>query len=177
MAGGHFIVVRLPLLAARLKEQLSPEEIGAVVGVGDSGTRFARMIRSDAPTIDVTTLEFNRDRSKRELHVQGTTQPNDVLVDDIGVSGTTIEAVRKMAGDVALVAIGLLYDSSTTRRRMGIAVRAGVLYTRTGGGTPPINSISSLRENPERLDDLASRYFTSTNVAQLFKDIIRGEDQ
>lgn len=177
-AGGRFIVANLGDLACALAGRLTQSEVARIVGVGDSGTDFARRIRQSAPWIDVVTVRFDRDRARRELAVG--TLPRilgglAILIDDAAVSGRTLQVVRDALNrDVETAGVGLLFDSTRSRRRTGISdIRFGLLYCREGGGSPPINSLATLRTMPDRLDELAGRYFGGSEA---FKQTIRGDN-
>lgn len=175
-AGGQFIVVDLDTLALALSARLDNSERQAIIGVGESGTCFARKVNPNAPKITVSTVAFNRDRVQRELLVEGQKgQQCSIPVDDVAVSGRTLEVVRQTLGlRNNTVGIGLLYDSRKTRARIEAPdIRFGLLYSREGGGTPPMNSISTLRDIPERLEELVERYFMGS-VA--IKRLIKGEN-
>lgn len=146
-----------------------------LIGIGASGTEFARRIRRDAPSVTVKTRCFSREREKRQLEAEACRLDYEpVLLDDLAVSGLTLAVARRATEPIAsTVAIGMLFNSQTTRRRIGVDdIISGVTYCRLGGGNPPINSIKTLREIPERLDDLVSRYF---NGSADFKQVIKGE--
>lgn len=168
----------LGALACALARRLTNEEVTQIVGIGDSGADFARRVYPDARQIGVTTVRFDRDRAKRELFVGalpcGLDRPL-VLVDDVMVSGRTLQIVQETLDfSVKTAGVGLLYDSTRSRRRSGIPdVRFGLLYSRIGGGSPPTNSIATLRAIPDRLDELAERYFRGSET---FKRIVRGGD-
>ena len=97
------------------------------------------------------------------------------MVDDIAVSGRTIQsAAAAVSPSVSAVGLGMLYNSRTTRRLIDVTdVRAACVYQREGGGLPPINSVATLRAVPERLDELAGRYF---NNCDAFKNAMRRTD-
>jgi hypothetical protein len=159
-------------LATRAKQLLSAGEVGRVVGVGESGTEFAQRIKPEAPTVAVTTEVFNRNRAFRVLTVEPPSELDypPVLVDDLAVSGLTLEKAGKAITPAAQTAlVGLLFNSKKTLR----AIRAGgiqdvryvVRYMRQGDGTPPINSIDTLQAIPQRLSDLAYAYFPNNVTA------------
>jgi hypothetical protein len=89
------------------------------------------------------------------------------LVDDLAVSGLTLKVAREyVSPEPQIVGVGLLYNSRTTRRRIGAAdIRAGLIYEQTGGGRVPINSLASLQAYPERAEALAERYFGDSKQA------------
>jgi len=171
----HFISVDLGLLADRAARNLSAEETRRVVGVGTSGSAFAKMITPRCAQIGVETVRFSRIREQRIL------QPEQVdldfvpvLVDDLAVSGLTLAAVNKITKPTASTClVGMLKQSRATRRLIAMDdIRAGMVYSREGGGNPPINSIGTLLAVPKRLDNLVDRYFQNS---RLFKQIVRGE--
>lgn len=147
------------------------------MGIGQSGTSFARKIRPGAPKVSVSTVTFSRDRAQRELLVErGSEELSGIPIDDVAVSGRTLEIVRQTLGlDSLTVGVGLLYDSRKTCTRIGVPdIRFGLLYARDGGGTPPMNSVATLREIPERLEGLVERYFVGSEA---IKRLIMGEEQ
>lgn len=175
MHGGHFIIINVRSLALKLAELFSPEEIQRCVGVGGSGAEFAKQINPRCPTVSVTTTQFNPEREKRELQVeQNPLGFRPVLFDDVAVSGLTLRIVRNtLTANATAAGLGMLYDNKTTRLRIGIDdVRAALIYSRNKGGNPPINSVSKLREDDSRLDELAVRYF---NNNEQLKNFIKGE--
>lgn len=122
--------------------------------------------------MQVETTEFNREREKRRLSVPEFNYC-PVVVDDIAVSGLTLWFAReRISPTPETAAVGMLYKSKTTKRRSGFTdIRAGVIYSREGGGNPPINSIATLQSVPERLNDIGERYFSDS--AEEFKDVIK----
>lgn len=143
-----------------------------IIAVGSSGSIFAQALRADPLVIPVETLEFTREREKRRLQVD-TLDYRPVVVDDIAVSGLTLCMARqRITPEPKVAAVGMLYKSKTARRRSGFDdIRAGVVYGRFGGGNPPINSLATLQNVPERLDDLANRYFD--DASEEFKVLVR----
>ncbi len=97
------------------------------------------------------------------------------MVDDIAVSGRTVQtAVAAVSSEVSAVGVGMLFKSRTTRRLMAVNdVRAACVFQREGGGMLPINSVATLRAIPDRLNELAERYFSNCDD---FKDLLRGTD-
>ena len=170
--GGQFIYVDIGALARKLSLQLTDQERQCIVGVGSSGAEFANLLSCGPPRLLVETTEFNRQREKRRLEVpQFDYKP--VVADDIAVSGLTLWFAReRISPTPETAAVGMLYKSKTTRRRSGFSdIRAGLVYSRIGGGNPPINSLNTLQLVPERLNALAERYFTES--ADAFKQIIK----
>lgn len=159
-------------LASKLTVQLTEQEQSCILGVGTSGSDFANLVSSGPPKLSVETIEFNRERDKRSLLVPEFIY-RPVVVDDIAVSGLTLSYARqRISPTPETAAVGMLYRSKTTKRRSGFNdIRAGVVYFREGGGNPPINSIATLKSVPERLEDIAERYFR--NSAEEFTDIIK----
>ncbi len=173
----HFICVDMPRLAAALALQLSDIEADAMLAVGSSGVRFGQQINANCRELPIETTCFAVQRERRILKA-GTTEllGSPLLVDDIAVSGLTMAtAVRALPVKPLACAVGMLYRSKTTGRRIGVAdIRSAVTYSRQGGGNPPINSIRTLLECPERLEALTERYFGS---APEIKQILRGARQ
>lgn len=164
------------MLATKLTNSLNEDEVTNVVGVGTSGDSFARLIKPGAETIKVVTKRYDRVREKRELEiVPRILDYKPVLVDDVAVSGLTLSlAAQRVSPEPITAAVGLMLKSKTACRRIAIAdLRSGLVYSRVGGGTPPINSISSLQEFPERLSMLSSRYFgdKSEEIKMLIREI------
>lgn len=171
MPGGRFIYVSLARLAMQLRGKLTIDERRSIVGVGTSGSTFAGQLQIP-PSVSVETKQFEREREQRTLDVTPLTIA-PVLVDDIAVSGLTLSMARqKVLPEPTTAAVGMLYRSRWTRRRVGIDdLRAGIVYCREGGGNPPINAISSLQVFPDRLGELAERYFG--DAADEFCDLIK----
>lgn len=162
-------------LALKLAGLFSPDEIERCVGVGGSGAEFAKQINPSSPSIAVATTRFNAARENRQLQAeQKMLKFRPVLFDDVAVSGLTLRIVRnELAANAKAAGLGMLYDSKTTRLRIGIDdVRAAFVYSRDKGGNPPINSVSKLREDETRLTQLTERYF---NNNKRFKNLVRGE--
>lgn len=160
--GAVFIFVPTYALARQLKKLLGNDEQERIVGVGNGGYNFASWINNVCPVIEVETVRFDVDRSRRELSVGDfNLDYKPVLVDDVAVSGQTLgSVVKSLDVSAETVAVGLLYKSKTTRKRIGVNdIRAGLTYCREGGGNPPINSYTTLRKVPERLEELAEKYF------------------
>ena len=161
-------------MAGRLANLLSVEEQASCIGIGVSGGDFVRAINPSALSIPVETRVFSIVREQRWLEAPDSEFANPVIaVDDIAVSGLTLQtAQRAIRPAVTACAVGMLYSSRQTRRRIGLAdIRTACTYSRQGGGNPPINSLKTLLEVPERLDDLAARYFDDSNA---FKELVRG---
>lgn len=158
--GGRFIYVSLADLACKLTAMLSASEQQCAIGVGCSGSEFAKMIQTQPLSIPIETLTFSKERENRILRTD-TIEYKPVLVDDIAVSGLTLALARQsLTPTPEIAAVGMLYKSKTTRKRIGIEdIRAAVVYSREGGGNPPINAMASLIAFPDRLDALAERYF------------------
>lgn len=166
----------MSLIADKLKTQLSTEQRRQLISVGSSGAALAAQLSEGCPNIGVETLVYERERANRELAVSPLKlQP--VLIDDIAVSGLTLSLARQaVQPQPETVALGMLYRSKTTRRRIGVEnVRAALIYSRLGGGSPPINSVSTLLRNPERLNILAETYFN--DCAKLFGSVLTGDRQ
>lgn len=170
--GGRFIYISLSTLANKLANQLTDQERQCIVGIGSSGSEFADILSTGPPRLRVETIEFNREREKRSLSVPEFSYC-PVVVDDIAVSGLTLWFAReRISPTPKTAAVGMLYKSRTTRRRSGFTdIRTGVVYSREGGGNPPINSITTLQSVPERLDDIAERYFK--NSIEELNDVIK----
>lgn len=170
--GGRFIYASLADLACRLTAMLSASEQQCTVGVGCSGAEFAKMIQTQPLLIPVETVTFSKERENRTLRV-GAIEYKPVLVDDIAVSGLTLALARqRLSPTPEIAAVGMLYKSRTTRKRIGIEdIRAAVVYSREGGGNPPINAVASLITFPDRLDALAERYFGK--YSDQFKAVVR----
>lgn len=142
--------------------------------MGESGSVFAGLVSPNSPTLTVETLQFNSRRESRKLDVEAKDfDYRPVLVDDVAVSGLTVRVVRNaLTTNPEMLGVGMLFDSKTTRLRLGIDdVRAAVTYSREKGGNPPINSLSKLVADPERLNDIAQRYFAKYESD--FKTVIK----
>jgi hypothetical protein len=89
-----------------------------------------------------------------------------VLVDDLAVSGLTLEVARSYIRPTPqTIGVGLLYNSRATRKRIGATdIRAGMVYERAGGGRVPVNSLASLQAFPERTQALGERYFSGSQA-------------
>ncbi len=159
-------------MAVKLCNQLSITERQSVIGIGTSGTKFAEQVASGCPQLPVCTSNFNREREKRVLEVAEYNY-SPVVVDDIAVSGLTLWYARQRINPTPeIAAVGMLYKSKTTKKRSGFSdIRAGLVYSRLGGGNPPINSIATLQTSSERLDDIARRYFSDSEIE--FKNVIK----
>ena len=159
-------------MAVKLSSQLSTTERQSVIGIGTSGTEFAQQVASGCLQLPVRTSDFNRERDKRVLEV-AEYKYSPVVVDDIAVSGLTLWYARQRINPTPEVAaVGMLYKSKTTKERSGFTdIRAGLVYSRFGGGNPPINSIATLKTNSARLDDIALRYFSDSQIE--LKNVIR----
>jgi hypothetical protein len=171
--GGRFICVDLDLLANKLRGQFDPAELAGIVAVGTSGRVFANRLSSACPSMSVETLAFNRERERRQLRAEPLEfAGSPVLVDDLAVSGLTLAvANRSLLPAAQTIGVGMLYNSKTTRKMIGVAdVRSGLVYTRERGGRPPVNSLDGLRAFPERCQALAERYFPDNQTA--FCDLI-----
>ncbi len=174
--GGRFICVDLGLVAARAAELLSEGERARIVGVGTSGAGFARRINPAAPAMEIATRAFNRDRAYRWLEVEPQCFAfRPVLVDDLAVSGRRLEEANKVTNPTAETAlVGLLFKSRSTLRAIGVTgledVRCVAKYTQVSGNVPPMNSLSTLQANPERLQDLAKACYG--DKAQAFIDAV-----
>ena len=162
-AGGHFICVEMELIAQDISSRLMNDT--KIVGVGRSGTRLARRIDPEAPAVASDDALFNKVREYRYLDIGPVPEglPDAVtIVDDLVVSGVTLrevdEAMAKESIDTA-AEVGFLYKSKRTRRRAGMSIGYSFRYSMEGGGSPPINSVATLLQYPERMQDLAERYF------------------
>ncbi len=165
--GEHFIVIDLSALALRLADQLDPLGVKKVVGVGKSGTRFARYIDPECRSVAVRTLEFNRQREKRQLEVTAMAQTReDVLVDDLAVSGKTLADVLEVYQcKPKAVAVGMALKSKRLQARVAIDNFYSALeYSREGGGNPPINSISTLVSSPVIRASMLEKYTPNKRV-------------
>lgn len=160
--GGRFICVDLEQLAAKTARGICDISKENLLAVGSSGYKFAQFINPQVGFIEVETLRFDRERDKRSLRVsEFATEKNMVLVDDLAVSGLTLAvAAKSISPTPNMAVVGMLFKSKTTRRLIGANdIRSGLTYTCIGGGRPPINSLASLREYPERAKELAQKYF------------------
>lgn len=163
-----FICVNLDDLAARVSNLMNDDEIERVAGVGNSGFAFARRVSGECKKIPVETSKFSKTREGRVLlvdQIKFETEP--VLVDDLAVSGLTLSTVLdKVMPSPDVAVVGMLYNSKTTRKLIGVGdLRYGFSYSRIGGGRPPINSIETLWRLPERCGELALKYFSGEQVA------------
>lgn len=160
------------MVAAQMGVALAAKGVSQdrLVGVGNSGTELCEMIAGrKVPNVDVRTTNYKRERSERSLEVGEI--PNvsaPVLIDDIAVSGLTLGQVVgnfKQAGRPTEAAVGFSMKSKRMRRLIGLgeSFSSLVTYSLEGGGSPPINSISSLRSFPDRRDELIEKYFSSVN--------------
>lgn len=173
--GGRFIVINVQSLALKLAGLFSAEEISRGVGVGGSGAEFAKLINPNRQIIGVSTIQFDSARENRQLQVEAKGFDfRPVLFDDVAVSGLTLRIVRNaLAANTQAVGAGMLFDNKTTRLRIGVDdVRAALIYSRQKGGNPAINSVSKLRDDEARLDQLAERYFSGN---QQLKMLIKGD--
>ncbi len=154
-------------IARRLGKILGEEELGSlidIVGVGDSGSRFARLINPGAPAIPVITVRFDRERWLRRLTVEPAEDipEKPVICDDVLISGATVcSAVAQLGLKPRLVAVGLSYNSKRARKRVDVPIVEALRYGRVGGGCPPMNSISRLTSDDggEVLKNLSDKYF------------------
>lgn len=158
-------------VGAKLGTQLSDCERQRLIAVGSSGQRFAMTLKPIQLTLAVSTAVFSREREKRDLLVEQIDYC-PVAVDDLAVSGLTLSYARRNITPIPEVAaVGMLYKSKTTRRRTTFEdIRSGIIYSRMGGGNPPINSLATLKAVPQRLEDITDRYFNQT--AEEFKRLI-----
>lgn len=116
----------------------------------------------------IETVQFAQERERRQLRAELVeVEGLPVLVDDLAVSGTTLAvATSYVAPEAQTAGVGMLYDSRTTRRSIGIQdIRSGLVYAREQGGRPPVNSLDSLRAFPDRCEALAERYFAEDQAA------------
>ena len=146
----------------RLRELLSGVENDAVIGLGASGGRFAQIVSPGCAQQKIETISFSRERANRVLACEIISRSSPVtLIDDIAVSGATFrQAIQSVKAKTQTVGSGLLYDSKTTRKEIGLQdIRSPIIFSRVGGGRVPINSIDSLVNFPERCQELADRYF------------------
>lgn len=137
-------------------------EIQSVVGVGNSGFSFARRFSSCCRQIPVTTVEFSKERFNRVLMIdEQVFDSTPVLVDDLAVSGLTMSTVIEGVSPTPdVVAVGMLFNSKSATKLIGVRdLRYGFKYSRIGGGRPPINSVETLWQIPERCGELAMKYF------------------
>jgi len=140
------------------------DDLVDVVGIGDSGSKFARYINPGAPSIPVTTVSFDRDRWLRKLSVEpvGRLPDKPIICDDVFISGATVcSVISQLRITPQLVTAGLSYNSKTARRRLGVPVIEGLRYGRIGGGCPPMNSASTLVSDRGQnvLENLSNKYF------------------
>ncbi len=155
-------------LANKLASQIADEELNTAVAVGESGYNFAIKLAKDCTKLPMTTIGFSREREKRDLVSQDMQcQEPPFLIDDLAVSGRTLAVANDYVTPGARgVGVGMLFKSSSTRRLIDITdVRAAMIYEREGGGRPPINSLASLQNFPERSQALAERYFEGSQAA------------
>lgn len=171
---GVFICVNLGLLANRLTPQIDVSS--QIVGVGISGLAFAKRIEQKAIGLPIRTVNFSVKREERVLETKPIFTGNSaVLIDDIAVSGLTLQFATKNVNPVPIsAAVGMLFKSKQTKKRIGIDTVAGIEYSREGGGNPPINSVSTLMEYPDRLAALEQKYFPGYGGALL--KILNGEN-
>lgn len=123
----------------------------------------------------MNTIQFDSARENRQLQVETkdfTFRP--ILFDDVAVSGLTLRVVRNaLVANTQAIGLGMLFDNKTTRLRVGIDdLRPALVYSRQKGGNPAINSVSKLRDDETRLNQLAERYFSDN---QQFKKLIKGD--
>jgi hypoxanthine phosphoribosyltransferase len=171
------------LVARKLIEQIAPDELTRLIGVGGSGGRFAQMIQSDTPIISVTTTDWNRNRLKSILTVgePELTISRPILIDDVAVTGKTLSEVKnKLAIDgnpTETALIGLLYQSKRTRKQIGLNdIRAAVIYANKNGEKTPLNSLDALMANKTGvLDTLLERYFDKS--AEEMRNLIQNGEK
>lgn len=173
--GGVFIYVDMELVGSRVASAIDDEERKRLLGVGSSGAEFVKEIDSEADSIGVETVRFKRERELRELEIERKdTGYKPVLVDDVAVSGLTLQQTNEALSIKAQTAVvGMKFRSKRTTRRIGLGdTRVGLVYCREGGGNPPMNSIATLQQKPERLDELSNKYFEEQ--AEFFTKLIKG---
>lgn len=149
-----------------------------LVGVGNSGAQICDLIAGfRTPRISVDTIEYCREREKRRLSVGEVPKIKaPILVDDVAVSGLTLGIVARrteLYNGSASAIVGLAMKSKRAKREVGLRERFRPLitYSLEGGGSPPINSISSLLQYPDRLEELVRKYFPTdeTNFTQILR--------
>jgi hypothetical protein len=172
--GDRFICVQTDLLASGVNNLLDDTEKASIIGLGASGLALARRLQPNCPGLAITTDRFDRERSKRVLRIASLiTQSELIMVDDVAVSGLTLRCAKAaITPQPTKAVVGMLFESKTTRRLADLTdIRAAFTYKRESGGNPPINSIATLQSVPERLLELAGRYFKGNKT---FIDVVLG---
>lgn len=126
----------------------------------------------------MATILPSRSRTNRILEASplSPSQTGRYFVDDVAVSGLTIQTARAAAGqnsgDEAVV--GMAWQSRRLRRRIAVPLQAAILYSQAGGGVPAINSVSTLVGNDELMTDYAQRKSLNIDalkkIAKLYKE-------
>lgn len=160
----RFICVQLSKAALILARGNSPDIQS--VGVGSSGYSFALQVDESSTQQPIRTLRYSRNRDERELECSNVVSDYPVrLIDDTVVSGVTLQAAKSaVTARLAGIGVAMMFDSKRARSRIGgTQVDTAMLYSSSGGGRVPVNSIDSLRSYPERARDLSERYFEGAN--------------
>lgn len=154
-----------------------------IITVGTSATDITGFWPQslDLNPMTVTALTESRRREERVLTVQELNLEGPrYFVDDVAVSGLTLEAARRAVSpgrsdDVALV--GLAWKSRRMQRRVGMELRSAAYYQQEGGGRPAINSLSTLATKSDLRREYALRKFGDSesleNIIKIYAEADR----
>ncbi|MGB3023241.1 MAG: phosphoribosyltransferase [Candidatus Saccharimonadales bacterium] len=159
MLDAGIIPINLARLAARLLQDVG--SFDQCVAIGNSAkdiTQFWPVTAKDQP---ITVELDSRIREQRVVRAQsvrvcGTT----LLVDDVAVTGRTLQAAAEAVdgAEAVRIGVGMAWDSHRLRRRLaGWPLTTCVTYSQKGGGVPAMNTLKTLAEKPEVAADYVAR--------------------
>ncbi|QQS69372.1 hypothetical protein IPP75_05685 [Candidatus Saccharibacteria bacterium] len=170
--------INLERVAKRLYDDINEPEM-LFVAVGNSAKDITGYWPTSSHIIkqEVALEVESRHREERVLRAQPLEIVGRVgLIDDVAVSGRTIEyaaAVLKCT-DLALVGVGLAWDSRRLTRRLGgVPLTAAITYRQHGGGRPAVNSFGTFVEKPFVASDYASRRFDNSRALEPLIEIYK----
>lgn len=165
----------------RLSEAVNQERdrTKQVVAVGSGALDITQYWAQPVVTQEVTTIFESIDRSKRLVSAE---QVEDVemgrsFIDDVAVTGATLDAALVAASYTPEdeVVVGMAFESKRLLGRVPLPLKAAVRYRQSGGGTPSVNSLSTLIQRPEVADDYARRKQLSPLLMSTVKRLYEGE--
>jgi len=120
-------------------------------------------------------IDDARQRSRRVLKAESLDPVDEgrYFVDDVMVSGKTVRTALDAAQSTNedRVVVGMAFNSSSMRRLVDTPFDAVITYEQEGGGTPSVNSVSTLAKKPELAQDYMNRKQISQSLMNQIMNI------
>jgi hypothetical protein len=116
----------------------------------------------------ISTIRPTQDRRYREVSAAAIPESSvsRCFVDDVAVSGSTLDAALKAAASVEGVAVaGLAWNSRRLRKKIP-NLRSAVVYEQEQGGTPRVNTLKTLVNNSTLRYEYAEKLFGSQKALE-----------